>query len=105
MGIDAVSRQAKANVAVFGLNALAIEVVKNIVLSGCRKITLIDDSNVTWRDLAGQFFFSESDVGKNRVASCLHKIQELNYYVKVDRLGYDLTDLNKFKEYTVIVVT
>jgi tRNA A37 threonylcarbamoyladenosine dehydratase len=52
MGIDAVSRQAKANVAVFGLNALAIEVVKNIVLSGCRKITLIDDSNVTWRDLA-----------------------------------------------------
>ncbi len=75
MGIDAVNKQAKANVAIFGLGPLAVEIVKNIVLSGCRKVTLIDDTNVTWRDLSGQFFFTESDVGKNRVDSCLHKIK------------------------------
>jgi ubiquitin-activating enzyme E1 len=75
MGIDAVGKQSKANIVVFGLGPLAIEVVKNIVLSGCRKVTLIDDSNVSWRDLSGQFFFTEKDIGKNRVEACLHKIQ------------------------------
>ena len=75
MGIDAVSRQAKANVAVFGLGPLAMEVVKNIVLSGCRRISLIDDSVVTWKDLNGQFFLTEGDIGKNRVDSCKYKIQ------------------------------
>lgn len=105
MGIDAVSRQAKANVAVFGLGPLAIEIVKNIVLSGCRKVTLIDEATVSWRDLSGQFFLSESDIGKNRVESCIHKIKELNLYVKIDRMPYDLTELSKLKEYTVILAT
>lgn len=105
MGIDAVSRQAKANVAIFGLGPLAIEIVKNIVLSGCRKVTLIDDANVTWRDLSGQFFLSQADIGKNRIDSCIHKIRELNLYVKVERMGYDLTELNKLKDYTVVVAT
>jgi len=105
MGIDAVSKQAKANVAVFGLGPFAMEVVKNVVLSGCRRITLIDDSPVTWKDLNGQFFLTESDIGKNRVDSCKYKIQELNNYVKVDKLPYDLSDLTKFKDYTVLFVT
>jgi molybdopterin/thiamine biosynthesis adenylyltransferase len=105
MGIDAVNRQAKASVAVFGLGPFAIEVVKNIVLSGCRLITLIDDSPVTWNDLSGQFFLTETDIGKNRVESCLYKIQELNLYVKVDQMSLDLTDLSKLKDYTVIFVT
>jgi molybdopterin/thiamine biosynthesis adenylyltransferase len=75
MGIDAVGRQSKANIVVFGLGPLSMEVVKNIVLSGCRKVTLIDDATVSWKDLAGQFFFTENDIGKNRVETCLHKIQ------------------------------
>lgn len=46
MGIDAVSRQSKADILVFGLSPFGMEVVKNLVLSGCKKLTLVDDSLV-----------------------------------------------------------
>ena len=84
MGIDAVSKQAKASVLVVGLGPFSLEVTKNIVLSGCRRLTIHDNSTVTLTDLSGGFFYSESDVGKKRVQSILNKIQELNQYVKVD---------------------
>lgn len=43
MGIDAVSKQSKADILVFGLGPVALETVKNLVLSGCRKLTIVDD--------------------------------------------------------------
>jgi molybdopterin/thiamine biosynthesis adenylyltransferase len=46
MGIDAVSKQSKADIMVFGLNPLGLETVKNLVLSGCRKLTICDDEVV-----------------------------------------------------------
>lgn len=103
MGIDAVSKQAKANVLVVGLGPFSLEVTKNIVLSGCRRLTIHDNSTVTLTDLSGGFFYSESDVGKKRVQSILNKIQELNQYVKVDVMP----ELNptQLKGYDVVFVT
>ena len=46
MGIDAVSKQSKADILIYGLSPFGLEVVKNIVLSGCRKLTLCDDEVV-----------------------------------------------------------
>lgn len=48
MGIDAVSKQSKADILVVGLGPMALEVVKNLVLSGCRKLTIIDDKDVRY---------------------------------------------------------
>lgn len=67
MGIDAVSKQSKADILVFGLNPLAIEVVKNLVLSGCRRLTICDEKLVSMEDLSGGFFYTLEDVGKKRV--------------------------------------
>lgn len=75
MGIDAVSKQSKADILVFGLNPLALEVVKNLVLSGCRRLTICDDKLVSKEDLAGGFFYTMEDVGKKRVESILYKIR------------------------------
>lgn len=86
MGIDAVSKQSKADILVCGLGPMALEVVKNLVLSGCRKLTICDDQPVRFEDLSGGFFYTESDIGKNRVESILHKIRELNIYVKIDTI-------------------
>ena len=83
MGMDAVARQANATVFISGLGALGVEIAKNIVLSGVRQLTVHDDKKATYRDLSGQFFLSEADIGKNRVTASLDKIQQLNYYVKV----------------------
>ena len=67
MGIDAVSRQAKADILVIGLAPFALEVVKNLVLSGCRKLTIVEDGEVELQDLSGGFFYQEEDIGKKRV--------------------------------------
>jgi molybdopterin/thiamine biosynthesis adenylyltransferase len=48
MGIDAVSKQSKADILVFGLGPMALEVIKNLVLSGCRKLTIVDDKLVRY---------------------------------------------------------
>jgi ubiquitin-activating enzyme E1 len=58
MGIDAVSKQSKADILIFGLNPLGLEVVKNLVLSGCRKLTICDDGIVKKEDLSGGFFYT-----------------------------------------------
>ena len=86
MGVDAVSKQSKADLMVFGIGPMALEVVKNLVLSGCRKLTLCDDSPVREEDLSGGFFFGEKDIGKSRLEVALHKIRELNIYVKIDTI-------------------
>ena len=67
MGIEAVSKQSKANILLFGLGATGVEIAKNIILSGCKKIAINDDHNVDITDLAGQFFLTEEDLGKNRL--------------------------------------
>ena len=78
MGIDAVARQSSASILISGLGSLGVEVAKNIVLSGVKRFTLHDASKVTHSDLAGQFFLTEEDLGKNRATAALSKIQQLN---------------------------
>lgn len=75
MGIDAVSKQSKADILVMGLGPMALQVVKNLVLSGCRKLTICDDQNVQPQDLAGGFFYTQEDIGKKRLESILYKIR------------------------------
>ena len=87
MGIDAVQKQATASVFISGLGPLGVEISKNCVLSGLQRFTLHDDALVTPKDLMGQFFLGEQDIGKNRALSTLEKLQQLNYYVKVDTLN------------------
>ena len=53
-------------------------------MSGVQRFTIHDAKSVSYLDLAGQFFLGEEDIKKNRAACSLPKIQQLNYYVKVD---------------------
>uniref|UniRef100_A0A453IAH3 E1 ubiquitin-activating enzyme n=1 Tax=Aegilops tauschii subsp. strangulata TaxID=200361 RepID=A0A453IAH3_AEGTS len=50
-------------------------------------------------DLSGNFFLSEDDIGKNRAAACVEKLQELNNAVLVSALTEGLTTehLSKFQ--------
>ena len=112
MGLDAVTKQAGASIFLSGIGALGLEITKNIVLSGIKRFTIHDNKKATYRDLSGQFFLSEEDIGKNRAEASLNKIQQLNYYVKVDTtlLNQDLPtaeqDLEKLlKGYTVVILT
>jgi ubiquitin-like 1-activating enzyme E1 A len=63
-GIEAQTRMKNARVLVCGLGLAGAEVTKNVVLAGVKTV-LCDDTVVRPRDLAGQFFLAEADVGQN----------------------------------------
>jgi len=42
MGVEAVTKQAAANIFLSGAGSLGIEISKNLVLSGCKSFTLHD---------------------------------------------------------------
>ena len=55
-------------------------------MSGCKKISIYEERKVKITDLCGQFFLTEADIDKNIIDSCLYKLQELNHYVRVEKL-------------------
>lgn len=75
MGVEAVAKQAAANIFVSGAGALGMEISKNLVLSGCKSFTLHDTKPVTNRDLSGQFFLNELVEGKTRAEVCMPRLQ------------------------------
>jgi len=82
MGVEAVAKQAAANIFVSGAGALGIEISKNLVLAGCKSFTLHDIQKISFRDLSGQFFINKVVEGKSRAEECMSRLQQLNYYVK-----------------------
>ena len=105
MGIEAVSKQSKASILLFGLGATGVEIAKNIILSGCKRISIADENNTQITDLSGQFFLDQEDIGKNRVDACLYKLQELNHYVRVEGLKFAEENLEILKSYDVVILT
>ena len=92
MGMEAVRRQANSTILIYGAGGLGVEIAKNLVLSGCKELVLQDNKLTTYYDLSSQFYLNESDIGKNRAESCIKKLQNLNYYVKVSACKDNLPD-------------
>ena len=55
---------------------------------------------------SGIIYLKEGDIGKNRAESCIKKLQDLNYYVKVsasnENLPNDGKKMDSLKKYNVI---
>jgi molybdopterin/thiamine biosynthesis adenylyltransferase len=68
-------------VLLLGVGSLGIEIAKNIVLSGVKRLSIYDTRVIQKQDLYGQFFIGASDIGSNRAEACVEKVQQLNYYV------------------------
>lgn len=43
MGLEAVKKQAESQVLLIGLGTLGLEIAKNLILSGLKKLTIVDD--------------------------------------------------------------
>ena len=98
LGIDAVKKQSKASVLLVGVSAEGIEVAKNLVLSGLRRLELADWKQITRSELSSNFYAGEEDLGKTRTAAVLGKLRQLNSYVKVDERQISETSDCKFVE-------
>ncbi|CAH8518580.1 SUMO-activating enzyme subunit 1 [Schistosoma haematobium] len=103
-GIESQNRLKQSKVLLLGMNALAAEIAKNIVLAGISSLTIIDGQQVTNDDLENNFLIPRDSVGLNRADAVIGRTQSLNPMVKVQssELGDDLKD--KFQEYNLIIL-
>lgn len=82
-GLDSQKRIRAARILICGLNGLGAEVAKNIILSGVKSVTLLDDAPVTEIDSCSQFLVPHGSVGLNRAEASLIRAQALNPMVEI----------------------
>ena len=77
-----------SSICLVNATATGCEILKNLILPGIGKYTIIDDSKVTNKELSSNFFLKTSDMGK-KVADCVKRnLGELN----ADAKGTAITD-------------
>lgn len=54
LGHEAMQRMARSSVLIAGLGGIGVEIAKNVILGGVKSVTLHDNKNADWYDLAGQ---------------------------------------------------
>jgi amyloid beta precursor protein binding protein 1 len=68
----------ESSICVLGSGPTAAEAMKNMVLPGCGKITVIDDAEVLPRDVGNNFFVSAAAVGQARGKVVVDNLVEMN---------------------------
>ncbi|PSS02241.1 hypothetical protein BD289DRAFT_449816 [Coniella lustricola] len=67
-----------------GAGTVGVETLKNLVLPGIGRFTIIDNAKVTEADLGVNFFLDEASLGKSRAQICTELLLELNPEVEGD---------------------
>lgn len=94
IGHEAMLKMMSTRVLVIGLDGLGQEIVKNISLAGVKYISLYDKKTVSQKSLCAGFFFSKSDLGKQRDIAVIDKLKALNKYVVINIV--DQVELEKY---------
>jgi len=86
------------------------ETLKNLVLPGCGRITVVDAARVTQRDLGNNFFVTPDSVGRSRAQVTLELLLEMNADVKGDYHERDPLELLReqptfFAGYSLVIAT
>ncbi|PWN33750.1 uncharacterized protein FA14DRAFT_147729 [Meira miltonrushii] len=88
-GLEAQGKIRTSHILVINLDGLTTEAIKNWVLAGIQRLTLIDfRPHTQWNDLSAGFFWREEDVGESidRLTPAAARIQALNPLVKIEVL-------------------
>ena len=81
-----------ASVLICGMDAVGVEIAKNLILGGIRNVTIQDTKAATWTDLSAQYYIRESELGQNRATVCFERLTELNDSVTVSCVTEPLTE-------------
>lgn len=81
-----------SKVLISGMNGLGAEVAKNVILANAKNVALHDNKAVSNMDLASHFYLTPEDIGQNRAAACLKRLQELNPNTEVSAIDGNLTE-------------
>lgn len=95
-----------ARILIAGVNGLGAEIAKNVILSGVKAVTLLDDQVVKEADFCSQFLAPQDSLRTNRAEASLSRAQQLNPMVE---LKADTEELPKktddfFKGFDVVCV-
>ena len=82
-GISAQTALMNSHICVVRLTAIHVECLKNVILAGVGKVTIVDPQPVTAYDLGYNYFLREEDIGKPRGQCTAARMQQLNPHVKV----------------------
>uniref|UniRef100_U5EX24 SUMO-activating enzyme subunit 1 n=1 Tax=Corethrella appendiculata TaxID=1370023 RepID=U5EX24_9DIPT len=106
-GLDSQKRLRAARILLCGVNGLGAEIAKNIILSGVKSVTLLDNKNVSEEDFCSQFFTPQSSIDKNRAEASYQRAQNLNpmVEVKVDTEELSAKPNEYFHNFDVVCVT
>jgi len=77
-GADGQNKLEAAHIALFGASATGCETLKNLILPGVGRFTIIDDKKVGDADLGVNFFVVSSSIGKSRAEQTAALLGELN---------------------------
>lgn len=61
-----------------GPGVVGVEVLKNLILPGIGNFTIVDEENVTEKDLGINFFLTDDSLGKPRASETCKYLTELN---------------------------
>lgn len=61
-----------------GAGTVGVETLKNLVLPGIGRFTIVDAAVVTEADLGVNFFLDDESLGQSRAERCVKFLQELN---------------------------
>lgn len=105
-GLDSQKRLRAARILIAGMNGLGAEIAKNIILSGVKSVTLMDDQLVKESDFCSQFLVPQNLLGKNRAEASLGRAQQLNPMVELKADMEQLASKPKeyFKSYDVVCI-
>ena len=103
-GSDAMNKISQLKILIVGMRGLGIEISKNIILAGVKKVDIYDNNKIIINDLTSNFYLEEKDIGQRRDEISLKKLKELNYNVECDYLK-DENYSKHIDEYDIIVIT
>lgn len=98
-------RLSLAHVALIGVSVTGTEILKNLVLPGIGKVTVIDSSLVDQLDIAGNFFLDPTDLGKPKAKAVSRGLSLLNPDVEFIPICYPVKDITTWQDFSCVINT
>ena len=102
-GNETMKKLSELKVFIIGLKGLGVEVAKNIILSGPKRVSLYDKDIVSLKILGTNFYLEEEDIGKKTLSEAsLQKLKNLNPFTTVDIVDEIFESI---PQYNIVVLT
>ncbi|GAB6032431.1 Ubiquitin-like modifier-activating enzyme 6 [Chamberlinius hualienensis] len=106
LGKGAMKKLSCSSIYLRGFGALGVEIAKNLILTGVKRLAIHDCKIASTGDSSYNFFLNKSTVNKdNRVIGSLQEMTEMNPTVQIDALTNPCVDHATLKEFQCIILT